>query len=164
MLESVSHLEEVAREWKINREDVLLLALNSCGARSPLDKPRMRFRLELDSRPADPSYLILSLGREDSPFEIDEHELRLHGERVGTVAGIEDDDAVLGYWRNGTKMLTLNSNQRSQCTGCTFCPNTLEGASDPAIRVGHLDTQVTQLGEEARPPGLSPRCRTRASP
>ncbi|MCZ1008440.1 radical SAM protein [Streptomyces lydicus] len=134
MLNSVSHLEVVAREWKINPEDVLLVALNSCGARSTLDKPRMRFQLELDSRPTDPSYLILSLGRVDSPFEIDERELRLHGERVGTVAGIEDDDAVLGYWRNGTKMLTLNSNQRSQCVGCTFCPNTLEGASDPAIR------------------------------
>ncbi|WP_326742725.1 hypothetical protein [Streptomyces sp. NBC_01768] len=79
MLTSVRHLEEVAREWKINPEDVLLIALNSCGARSPLDKPRMRFQLALDSRPADPSYLILSLGREDSPFEIDEHELRLHG-------------------------------------------------------------------------------------
>ena len=75
MLESVHHLEEVAREWKINPEDVLLIALNSCGARSPLDKPRMRFQLSLDSRPNDPSYLILSLGREDSPFEIDEHEL-----------------------------------------------------------------------------------------
>ncbi|MFF9128360.1 hypothetical protein ACF09J_34825 [Streptomyces sp. NPDC014889] len=102
MLKSIRHLQDVAREWEINAEDVLLIALNSCGARSPLDKPRMRFQLELDSRPTDPSYLILSLGRQDSPFEIDDRELRLHGERVGTVTGIEDDDAVLGYWRNGT--------------------------------------------------------------
>jgi hypothetical protein len=134
MLDSVRHLETVAKQWHVNVEDVLLIALNACGARSPLDKPRMRFQLRLDSRPTDPLFLILSLGRQDSPFELDEHELRLHGVKVGEVDGIEDDDAVLGYWRNGTKMLTLNSNARSQCTGCVFCPNTLEDASDPRIK------------------------------
>ncbi|MGW2600234.1 hypothetical protein [Streptomyces klenkii] len=54
--------------------------------------------------------------------------MRLNGEKVGEVDGIEDDDAVLGYWRGGTRMLTLNSNARSQCTDCVFCPNTLEDA------------------------------------
>lgn len=134
MLTSVRHLEQVAQDWAINVEDVLLIALNASGARSPLDKPRMRFRLRLDSRPQDPLFLILSLGRQDSPFEIDEHELKLAGTKVGEIEGIEDDDAVLVYWRNGTRMLTLNSNARSQCTGCVFCPNTLEDAADPKIK------------------------------
>jgi hypothetical protein len=134
MLTSVSHLNQMARQWNINPEDILLIALNASGARSPLNKPRMRFQLRLDSRPDSPLYLIVSLGRADSPFELDEHELRLNGIKVGSVDGIEDDDAVLGYWRNGTKMLTLNSNARSQCTGCVFCPNTLEDASDPKVR------------------------------
>lgn len=35
MLESVRHLDRVAREWNINAEDVLLIALNASGARSP---------------------------------------------------------------------------------------------------------------------------------
>lgn len=39
MLESVRHLDQVAREWNINAEDVLLIALNASGARSPLAKP-----------------------------------------------------------------------------------------------------------------------------
>ncbi|KIZ15378.1 hypothetical protein [Streptomyces natalensis] len=134
MLESVRHLQQVARKWNINPEDVLLIALNASGARSPLTKPRMRFKLHLDSRPDAPLFLILSLGRQDSPFELDEHELRLNGEKVGEIDGIEDDDAVLGYWRGGTRMLTLNSNALSQCTGCVFCPNTLEDASDPKIK------------------------------
>ncbi|MFK0179621.1 radical SAM protein [Streptomyces xanthochromogenes] len=145
MLESVRHLEQVAREWNINREDVLLIALNASGARSPLAKPRMRFTLRLDSRPDTPLFLILSLGRQDSPFEVDEHELRLNGEKVGDVDGIEDDDAVLGYWRNGTRMLTLNSNARSQCTGCVFCPNTLEDASDPSIQALDLSGYLGAL-------------------
>ncbi|MEU1516249.1 radical SAM protein [Streptomyces sp. NPDC005811] len=150
MLTSVRHLGQVARKWNINTEDVLLIALNASGARSSLTKPRMRFRLRLDSRPDAPLYLILSLGRTDSPFELDEHELRLNGEKVGEVDGIEDDDAVLGYWRNGTRMLTLNSNARSQCTGCVFCPNTLEGASDPQIKAldmaGYLGALASNSG------------------
>ncbi|MEU5187516.1 hypothetical protein AB0G83_10265 [Streptomyces klenkii] len=89
---------------------------------------RLRFKLRLTSRPEVPLFLILSLGRQDSPFELDEHELRLNGEKVGEVDGIEDDDAVLGYWRGGTRKLTLNSNARSQCTSYVFCPNTLEDA------------------------------------
>ncbi|MDT0318554.1 radical SAM protein [Streptomyces millisiae] len=150
MLESVGHLQQVAAQWRFNPEDVLLIALNACGARSPLAKPRMRFRLRLDSRPDEPLFLILALGRADSPFELDENELRLAGEKVGEIEGIEDDDAVLGYWRRGRRMLTLNSNARSQCTGCVFCPNTLEDASDPKIRAldlaGYLGTLAANSG------------------
>lgn len=66
MLDNLTHLDTVAKRWSVNPEDVLLIALNSCGARSGLGKPRMRFRLRLDSRPDEPLYLILSLGRYDS--------------------------------------------------------------------------------------------------
>jgi hypothetical protein len=145
MLRDRRHLDEVAVSWGVNVEDVLLIAFNSSGARSNLPKPRMRFQLRLDSRPDEPLFLILSLGRGDSPFELDEHELRLAGERVGVIEGIEDDDAVLGYWRNGRKMLTLNSNARSQCTGCVFCPNTLEDASDPRLRTPDLNAYFAAL-------------------
>ena len=156
MLESVGHLEKVAKQWDVNTEDVLLIALNACGARSPLTKPRMRFQLRLDSRPADPLFLILSLGRQDSPFELDEHELRLGGVKVGEVDGIEDDDAVLGYWRNGQKMLTLNSNARSQCTGCVFCPNTLEDSSDPKIKALDLAGYLGALAANSGLADLAP--------
>ena len=149
MLTSLQHLDEVSTHWRVNNEDVLLIALNACGARSPLGKPRMRFRLRLTSRPDEPLFLILSLGRTDSPFEIDETELRLHGVKVGDVEGIEDDDAVLGYWRHGHRMLTLNSNARSQCTGCVFCPNTLEDASDPTIRALDLSGYLGALAAES---------------
>ncbi|OLT36358.1 hypothetical protein BJF79_31280 [Actinomadura sp. CNU-125] len=155
MLESVRHLQQVARGWNINPEDVLLIALNASGARSTLPKPRMRFQLRLDSRPDTPLFLILSLGRQDSPFELDERELRLNGERVGEIDGIEDDDAVLGYWRNGTSVLTLNSNARSQCTGCVFCPNTLEDASDPQIKALDLPGYLAALADSSGMQNLS---------
>ncbi len=133
MLGGLSEVEAVARKWDVNDEDVLLIALNRCGVRSHLDKARMRFRLRLRSRPETELFLILSLGRASSPFELDEGEIRFHGEPIADVTGLEDDDAVLGYFRNEQKVLTLNSNARSQCTGCVFCPNTLEAASDPRL-------------------------------
>jgi hypothetical protein len=155
MLRSVHHLRQVAREWNTNVEDVLLIALNASGARSTLSKPRMRFRLRLNSRPDSPLFLILSLGREDSPFELDECELKLDGVTVGEVDGIEDDDAVLGYWRDGSNMLTLNSNARSQCTGCVFCPNTLEDSSDPKIKALDLSGYLGALAANSGMSDLS---------
>jgi hypothetical protein len=154
MLDSLNHADQLARDWKINPEDILLIALNSAGARSTLGKPRMRFRLRLNSRPDQPVYLILSLGNKQSPFEVDEHELRLDGVAVGTVEGIEDDDAVLGYWRGGRRVLTLNSNARSLCVGCVFCPNTIEEASDPKLRAPDLNAYFSTLASNSGLPDL----------
>ncbi|MGH4022425.1 MAG: hypothetical protein ACRDT0_24945 [Pseudonocardiaceae bacterium] len=114
-------------------DDIVLIALNSCGLRADMGVSRLRFRIRLDSRPDDQFYMILSLGRAQSPFELVDHEIRLAGKRIAVIDAAEADDAVLGYWRKGRKVLTLNSNARSQCTGCVFCPNTLEEASDPRL-------------------------------
>jgi hypothetical protein len=133
MLESLAQVSALSREWDINEEDILFIALNHMGVQSSLDKARMRFQLRLDSRPEEDFYFILSLGRNNSPFELDENEIRFRGRRIAEVTALEDDDAVLGYFRNGHKVLTLNSNARSQCTGCAFCPNTLEAAADPRL-------------------------------
>jgi hypothetical protein len=133
MLDSLAQVSALSREWDINEEDVLFIALNHCGVKSSLPKSRMRFRLRLDSRPEEEMYFILSLGRTRSPFSLEDGEIRLHGERIAEVSALEDDDAVLGYFRNGHKVLTLNSHARSQCTGCAFCPNTLEAAADPRL-------------------------------
>jgi hypothetical protein len=156
MISDLDHVDRLSRRWGINGEDVLLIGLNACGVRSGLDKARMRFRLRLDTRPDEQLYLILSLGRTGSPFELDERELRLDGDRVGVVDALEDDDAVLGYWRNGRRVLTLNSNARSQCTGCVFCPNTLEASSDPRLAaLADLDTYFAALVNDFGMPDLS---------
>lgn len=134
MLTDRAHADRLARQWGVPADDVLLIALNSCGMRSDRQGSRLRFRLRLDSRPDVQLYLILSLDRRNSPFELVGDEIRLNGGRVATVDAVEHDDAVLGYWRKGRRVLTLNSNARSQCTGCVFCPNTLEESSDPRLK------------------------------
>lgn len=133
MIESLSHVAALSREWGVNEEDILFIALNYCGLDSVWDKSRMRFRLRLDSRPEEEFFFILSFGRTESPFRLEYGEIRLRGRRIAVVTGLDDDDAVLGYFRNGHRVLTLNSNARSQCVGCAFCPNTLEAASDPRL-------------------------------
>ncbi|MBT8163000.1 MULTISPECIES: radical SAM protein [Arthrobacter] len=146
LVESRTQIARLGQEWDVPEEDVLLIALNKAGVRSRIPKPRMRVRLRLTSRPEEEIFLILSLGRIDSPFQLEEHEITLYGERVATVEELEDDDAVLGYFRNGRKVLTLNSNARSQCIGCAFCPNTMEAASDPKLAVlDDLDAYLSAL-------------------
>lgn len=134
MLTDRKNADTLSRQWGVPADDVLLIALNSCGMRSDRQASRLRFRLRLDSRPEEQLYLILSLDRRNSPFELVDDEIWLNGQRIATIDAEEDDDAVLGYWRKGRNVLTLNSNARSQCTGCVFCPNTLEESSDPRLK------------------------------
>lgn len=133
MLEDRSHATRLARAWGVDADDIVLIALNACGLRADMGASRLRFRFRMDSRPDTQLHMILSLGRAGSPFELVKGEIRLAGERIAVIDVADADDAVLGYWRNGGKVLTLNSNARSQCTGCVFCPNTLEAASDPRL-------------------------------
>lgn len=149
MLTDRAHADRMSKQWGIDADDVLLIALNSCGMRSTLEASRLRFRLRLDTHPDEQLYMILSLGRRDSPFELVGNDIHLNGSRIATVDAAEDDDAVLGYWRNGRKVLTLNSNARSQCTGCVFCPNTLEESSDPRLSaLDDLDSYFAAITDD----------------
>lgn len=133
MLDSRSQATRLARQWGVDADDIVLIALNACGLRADTGVSRLRFRFRMESRPGTQLHMILSLGRPESPFELVGNEIRLVGDRIAVIDSAEADDAVLGYWRNDQKVLTLNSNARSQCTGCVFCPNTLESASDPRL-------------------------------
>lgn len=133
MLDNRSQATRLARQWGIDADDIVLIALNACGLRADIGVSRLRFRFRMDSLPDTQLHMILSLGRAASPFEVVDNEIRLAGDRIAVIDVAEADDAVLGYWRNDRKVLTLNSNARSQCTGCVFCPNTLEAASDPRL-------------------------------
>ena len=134
MLFSMEMVDQMSGQYAVNREDILLIALNACGVRSKYPYPRMRFRFAPDTRKDDPVYLILAAGREGSPFELTESEILFDDIGFGEVEELDNDDVVLGYFRKGNRVLTLNSNARSQCTGCTFCPNTIESAADPRLK------------------------------
>jgi hypothetical protein len=55
---------------------------------------------------------------------------------------MDADAAIGGYFRAGGDVLTLNPNARSRCTGCAFCPTTLEVAADPRMTA---DRELNEL-------------------
>jgi hypothetical protein len=135
VLQNFRQLINLSKKFRINEEDILLIAVNSSGVRSSLAHARMRFRFRLRWRPEEQFRLSLPLGRSLSPFELREDALLFNDSIIADVDALEDDDSVIGYFRKNEKVLTLNSNVRSSCTGCVFCPNLLEGPSDPRLAV-----------------------------
>ncbi len=129
-------IDTLADEHDVPWLDVLLIATNAEGARSELDYPRSRMQL----RPvgSDETWqVILPLDNPESSFVLAEEGLLLGGERVAELVGLENDDVVLTYLRAGGRSLTLNSNSRSTCTGCLFCPNVIEDAADATLVTQH---------------------------
>lgn len=133
MLHSYQDIKAISRSYKINEEDVILIALNASGVRSSMKHPRIRFNLRLHARPEEKFFLIVPI-RDESPFELLGGRILLQGEPIAYVECLENDDAVLSYFRNEAKVLTLNSNARSQCVGCAFCYTVLQDKSDPRLR------------------------------
>lgn len=149
-------IEQKASEFGVPIEDVLLILLNYYGVATNIGSPRTRLFLRLSTQPDDPVFLILAFSRKGSPFEVEGQELFFQGNSIGTVFGEEDDDALLGYFRNGRNALTLNSNARSQCTGCVFCPNSLEHAADPFMKISDEITEFfSELALSASEPNIA---------
>ena len=108
----------------------------------------MRFKCAFQHIPHDEFYIIVSLGRDTSPFYLTDNQITFYGQPIFIVSKLENDDVVSYYYRNNKKELTLNSNARSKCTGCVFCPNILEIPNDPRIK--ELDSLVEFAHNVAR--------------
>lgn len=118
----------------IDARDEILMSLNLYGLRNNINNGRARMDTRLTDDPDRSWHLILATGQPGSPFElIGDQIVRHDGSTVAHVEVIEHDDARLGYARDGGRALTANTNRRSTCTGCVFCPNTLTDASDPRM-------------------------------
>lgn len=128
-----SRIHELAGEYGIPAVDVLCIALNLYGLGPEQLHPRIRYKfIPLDEE--DAFLIITPTNVHDSPFKMAEGAIWLSGERVGSVAFAENDDVVLSYLRESGRQLTLNSNSRSTCTGCMFCPNIIEDPADTRLK------------------------------
>lgn len=133
MIKNREHLISLSNKYNINEEDILLIALNACGTKSDLPYARIRSRVVVCSRSEETFYINLALNGKNSPFYLDDQQILLNGEVVAKLTDLEEDDVVVGYFRKNGKVMTLNSNARSHCTGCVFCYTTTETSSDPRL-------------------------------
>ncbi|MFC4999316.1 hypothetical protein ACFPIJ_15885 [Dactylosporangium cerinum] len=129
---AATQMRELAEEYGVPFLDVALIAANAEGARPLRDYPRARMQL----RPAGSDevwQIILPFDNEQSRFEVADGALRFEDEPIADVVALENDDVVLTYLRAGGRSITLNTHSRSKCTGCMFCPNVIEDASDDTL-------------------------------
>jgi len=137
---AVEHLKALSERYGVPFLDVALIAANAEGARPLGGYPRARMQL----RPVGSDevwQIILPFDNEQSRFAVADGALQLDGEPIADVVALENDDVVLTYLRAGGRSITLNTHSRSRCTGCMFCPNVIEDASDDTL------TSANQLAE-----------------
>jgi len=124
----------VLSQTQVDGRDEMLMRLNLFGLRGDVGHGRARMDVRLAGDTDRDWHLILATGRPDSPFDlVGDTIVAADGAEVARIRLVEHDDARLGYARDGGRVLTANTNRRSTCTGCVFCPNTLAGASDPRM-------------------------------
>lgn len=147
MFESLEQIDQLSEKYQICTQDILFIGLNALGLNNDATQTsRMRFYARLRERPEKEFRFILSTGRTQSPFSISDGNLKFKGSIIADIRDTYDDAAVIGYFRGNKDVITLNSNSRSQCIGCVFCPNTLEGSSDPkTLVVQELVSQLSVL-------------------
>jgi hypothetical protein len=132
----------LARQYRVPIEDVLLIALNLHGVDSFEAHNRARLTLSLTRAPDDRFLIVVPLNRSGSPFRLYGDALTLDGQAIARVHSVDADAAIGGYFRAGGEVITLNPNARSRCTGCAFCPTTLEVAADPRMTA---DAELAEL-------------------
>ena len=93
----------------------------------------MRIKL-VDS---DETFYFGLANREKSDFKLRDNKIYFDDKHIADVVFIENDDCASSYFRKNGTVITLNSNRRSTCVGCKFCPNNLELNSDDL----NLDTE-----------------------
>ncbi|MEV6598817.1 hypothetical protein AB0M36_18435 [Actinoplanes sp. NPDC051346] len=147
---STADLDKLALQHQVPVEDALLLAINLYGISSRQNRHRARLAVRLARHPSVAWHVIVPLNAVTSPFRVHPSgDLALGDSIVGHVERIDADEAVGGYFRDDGRAATLNPNARSRCTGCAFCPNTLEAAADPRLAEERaLDDLLTALVEQ----------------
>lgn len=146
---SLTDVAGLAAQHAVPVEDALLISVNLYGIASEHQRHRARVHLRLRCVPEVPWMVIVPLNAVGSPFQLVGDDLLLDGELVAGVERIDADEAVGGYFRDGGRTATLNPNARSRCTGCAFCPNTLEAAADPRLAEERgLRELLSALGEQ----------------
>jgi len=137
---------QLAETFRIPIEEVFLIALNGCGLNATLKDDRVRFVLRLPS--GNEFFFAVCVNTGPTPFYLsDSGHICLAGASIASVVRLERDTCDSTYFRRRGTELTLNSNARSLCAGCTFCGTYSLNAKDqqPLITSDELRRYFTSL-------------------
>ena len=112
--------KQYSEKYSIPLEDVLLIAINRYGVVANIEDKRLRFKISVLDYP-DSFYLAVCVNTYESPFILIDNQIVLQDVVIGNVYDIEKDTCDATYFRREKTELTLNSNMRSTCKGCSFC-------------------------------------------
>lgn len=117
----LSEVEELSLRYGIPSQDITLTALNLSGIKSSdITDNRIRFKFYPKSLP-HPLFLAICVNTRKTPFELKGRQIYFAGEEIGSISELEEDTCDCSYFRRNDTSLTLNSNARSTCRGCTMC-------------------------------------------
>lgn len=121
---TLSDIQKYSKKYLINKEDIIYILLNILGVRCNTNMPRIRANIRLQDKS---EYFYFGLANNPhSPFHLEKGKVYFQNDNIAEIKGIENDDCASSYFRRNKTVLTINSNKRSNCRGCQFCPNNLE--------------------------------------
>ena len=131
-LENITALDYLSEKYNVTKEDVLLIALNASAMTSDKEHSRVRFKFSLLTQPQTIFYFGIPVLKTNTPFHLsfEEKTLSLNGSVIGNVFDPENDTCDTSYFRRNGTALTLNTNARSNCTGCAICATHRQDAND----------------------------------
>ena len=116
-----SKIDLLASDFSMPKVDLILIAINRYGIRADIPDKRLRFKFRLLGCD-ELFYMAVCVNTFDSPFYLDKtNQMIFDNIKIGEVVDVEEDTCDSTYFRRNRTELTLNSNMRSQCYGCTFC-------------------------------------------
>lgn len=126
-IETIRDAGLVSANRNIPLSEVVFVELNRAGVWLPKDQVPIGFRARFlcNDRFSSklPFYFAVPVKKmEETRFlvDMDDH-LMFDSYELGSVTELEIDTCDCSYFRKGKKVLNLNSNQRGNCKGCTFC-------------------------------------------
>lgn len=142
------HARELASEYDVPKDDILLMSLNLSGTQSEnIENDRGRFRVIMPNGQIHTVALTITTS-EYTSFRHIGNRIMLGDTEIALATPIEKDTCTDSYWR-GNAHLTLNTNQRSLCKGCGFCGTYgLEHTDNPLTNETALETKVFELARE----------------
>lgn len=116
-----NRIESLSSLYAVPKTDLLFMAINRYGIKADTTEKRLRFKFRLIGCD-EVFYMAVCINTYESPFVVDkENQLYMKDVKIGDIFDIEKDTCDTTYFRRKKTELTLNSNMRSQCKGCTFC-------------------------------------------